>query len=413
MVSIFIGIAIYTQSHVRIVFLHLSRFGGGHFFNGRIPRIFCQCQRNIIQGIGKGTNGVLVDTSDGIGIFVHGQGARNFSRSSSVHNPVVTNEIAYDAHGIVQRSFGFFDNHAISPAYQNCHGRGICGMFQDNHAFALGGSQGQFVHAPGLSQFIGRQIFKACHDASTGGHGNVFNFDSAHPSHGGEIILQKQVIGFVIKAPLANDQIGATILDPFDHVTEILLFLVVQGLVGFGAGDVQLVFGFGFGRLKGTSQDAEFGILNVFGHLRVGHFLVNDNTVHQIRVFQTATGFALHTNVIEIDISAFPVHYLENGLDGNFGHLSLVTGQNLTAQGGHGGGNERFLFFRSIRGRGGNVNGFGNFIQSFTGNGSRLFQPLGNSNGMNALLHERFGLFQECARQHHHTGGPIANFIIL
>ena len=55
------------------------------------------------------------------------------------------------------------------------------------------------------------------------------------------------MIGFIVKPPLANDEIGTTILDLLDHVFEIVLFL----LVATQANDIcQFIWGKLLGRNK-------------------------------------------------------------------------------------------------------------------------------------------------------------------
>lgn len=58
------------------------------------------------------------------------------------------------------------------------------------------------------------------------------------------------MVGFVFEAPLAQDDVAVALLEVFDHVGEVLLLELVELAEGLGAGDVQVVLGFGFGGLE-------------------------------------------------------------------------------------------------------------------------------------------------------------------
>ena len=75
----------------------------------------------------------------------------------------------------------------------------------------------------------------------------------------------------------------------FDHVEEVLLLRRLHLVVGGHRLQLELVFGFGLGRLKGASQHAKLRVLDVFNHLRVRHVFVDHDAFDQFGVLQAAT----------------------------------------------------------------------------------------------------------------------------
>ena len=63
------------------------------------------------------------------------------------------------------------------------------------------------------------------------------------------------MIRFIVKAPLANDQIRASVLHPLDHIRELFLFILSQILVLFHSGDVKFMFCFGSWGLEWAGED--------------------------------------------------------------------------------------------------------------------------------------------------------------
>lgn len=49
---------------------------------------------------------------------------------------------------------------------------------------------------------------KAWHDARAGCHCQQLNLDTAHPADGWQVVVHQQVVGLILKAPLADDQAG-------------------------------------------------------------------------------------------------------------------------------------------------------------------------------------------------------------
>jgi hypothetical protein len=70
------------------------------------------------------------------------------------------------------------------------------------------------------------KFFEPRHYPSPGCHCQQFNISAGHPPNSSEFILEQQVIGFVIKAPLTHDNISPAFFNSLHHLHEIFLFFV-------------------------------------------------------------------------------------------------------------------------------------------------------------------------------------------
>ena len=59
-------------------------------------------------------------------------------------------------------------------------------------------------------------------------HGDIRNLHSNDPAHNVEVILEEEVIGFVIKAPLLDDQTGTAVFHLSHYIDKVFLFPMRQ-----------------------------------------------------------------------------------------------------------------------------------------------------------------------------------------
>jgi hypothetical protein len=64
----------------------------------------------------------------------------------------------------------------------------------------------------GATQLLWSELGKSGHDTCAGCHGQQLDLHATHPAHGRQVIHQQQVVGLVIKTPLADDEGGPRIL---------------------------------------------------------------------------------------------------------------------------------------------------------------------------------------------------------
>lgn len=135
------------------------------------------------------------------------------------------------------------------------------------------------------------------------------------------------MVRLVIETPLADNQIGASVLhpdlrtlarfynvtkiwiyvSPLDHVQKLLLLVLSQLLVFLHALNIQLVFRLRPRRFKGTSQNSNLGVSNNRRHLGMRHVLVDDDTLDEGSILERASDFAVDLDEFKVDVAALEV----------------------------------------------------------------------------------------------------------
>jgi len=202
------------------------------------------------------------------------------------------------------------------------------------------------------------------------------------------------VVGLVVKAPLADDEVGAGVLDPelsalitgvyplLDHVQELLLLVHLELLVLLDTLNVELVLGLGAGRLKRTREDGNLGVLDLVGHLGVRKVLVDNDTVDNVRVLEGTTDLAVDLDELKVDVAALEVGNGKDGIDGNVGKLVVGNRDNLGAERGLGSLDE---VGRVVLGEG---DGVGDTVELSNSNLTRLLVTVGDTDGVDTAVEE-------------------------
>jgi hypothetical protein len=127
------------------------------------------------------------------------------------------------------------------------------------------------------------------------------------------------VVRLVVETPLANDQVGAGVLDLPDHRLESLELVLLQLLELLDRGNVELVLRLRTRGLERAGEDSDFGVLDGTGHLRVRHVLVEEDTADEGCVLEGATDLAGDLDEVERNVATVEVGNGENGVDGDLG----------------------------------------------------------------------------------------------
>ena len=131
------------------------------------------------------------------------------------------------------------------------------------------------------------------------------------------------MVRLVVESPLADNQIGTSVLNSFDHVRKLLFFVLPELVILLDAGDIKLVLRLRAGRLKRTSEDGEFSILDPARHLRMGHILVQEHTLDQGCIVERTTDFPVDFDQVEGDVFALHIRYLEYRVDSDLGEFFM------------------------------------------------------------------------------------------
>lgn len=396
--------AVNAQSGVAL--LDLARLDRSQTLNRRKARVVSQSCRDGLQRVGKGSEGVLIDSGHVVGLLGNGNGTCNFGSSSSVNNSVVSHQVSNHTDGVVQSSLGLIYNHLVRASHKDSHGSGV-GTLLDNQHSVSGGSELELSHSSSVAELSGRQILESGHDSGAGGNGQQLNLRSSNPSNGSNTVLKQQMVSLVVKSPLADDQIGTSSLDLGHHVLKGLLLVCLQLSELVDGANIELVLGLGLGGLEGARQNGNLDVGDVSGHLGVRHVLVQNHSSHKLGVFEGSSDLAIDLNELKVHVLSVEVGHSQNSVHGNVCEEIVGLGHNLGAQGGLGGLDESRLV--NVRYR----HGVGNLLESLHGNLGGLVETVGNSNGVDTLLDKLVGLVKQSSGQNHNTGGSVSDLVIL
>ena len=206
-----------VDSEEGVLGLELLALDVGELLDGGKAAVLGEGKGDVVKGVGEGADGVLVGAHDGVGVGGDSEGAGDLGRPSTIHDPVVLDEVADDAHGVVQTALGLLDDHLVSAPDDARDGAGVGAVLDLDHLL-VGGTEGDLGDLAGLSELLGGELGEAGDDPGASGDGDEFELDAVHPADGGEVVLQKKVVGLVVKAPLTDDEVGSGVLDLLDHL---------------------------------------------------------------------------------------------------------------------------------------------------------------------------------------------------
>ena len=193
---------------------------------------------------------------------------RQLCTATTIHDAIRLDEVARDAHGIVERALRLVDDHVVATADEDGDGTRVGALLNDEHA-VLCRAKPDFAHAACAPELLGRELRKAGHNAPPRCNGEELNLNAAHPPHRRQPVLQQQVVCLIVKAPLADDHVRARCLDLCNHLREVRRLLCLQRLVRLGRCDVKPVLCLRLGGLKGAREDGDLCPLHHLRHLRV------------------------------------------------------------------------------------------------------------------------------------------------
>ena len=358
-----------------------------------------------LKSLSESSDSVLLRTNDLLRSLLNLNRASNLARTTTVDDTVVADEVTSDAHGIVERSLGLLDSHVVTTAHENGDGLGVRAVLDQEHGVLLC-TEGLLVDAAGSTELGGGELLEAGHDVSAGGEGEQLELDTADPTHGGKVVLEEKVVGLIVEAPLAEDDISTGVLAELDHVDEVLLLGLVESLEGLGRGDLESVLGLGLGGLEGAGQEGDLDVLVVLLHLGVGEVLAEHKTVHEHGVLKLGANLALHLDEVEVDVLALNISDSENSINGDLSHLALATVDDLGAESGHGSVDEA----RTILGP---VHLLRDLLEVSDSEVAGSLITAGNGDGVDATLQQLASLLKERASEHSDTSGTITDFRVL
>uniref|UniRef100_A0A182J9C2 Uncharacterized protein n=1 Tax=Anopheles atroparvus TaxID=41427 RepID=A0A182J9C2_ANOAO len=280
----------------------------------------------------------------------------------------VADQRPHHAQSVVDGTLRLGRDHLVAAADEHGNGAGVLAVLDHQH-LVLGRAKAQLPHESRRTEFIGGQFFEPRHDAPTGGDCNQFDFRSANPANGRELLLQEQMVRLVIETPLADGQSCPGILHLLDHQQELLLLVLPQLAVVVGGRDIELMLRLRLRWLERAGEDGQLDVLEHRRHLRVGH--------------------------------------RQHGIDRDLGHLAVALVHNLAAERRHGNADQRFLVVARHRER------LGDRIQMLDGALGGQLEPVGNANRMYAPVEQGLSLLEQRSGQNDHPSRAVADFVVL
>lgn len=138
------------------------------------------------------------------------------------------------------------------------------------------------------------------------------------------LLPHQEMVSFVVKAPLADDQVGTRILDHFDHIGELVLLVLPEFLILINASNVQVVLCFRARGFEGTCQDREFRVSHAGGHAGMGKVLVDQDTFDEGSIGKGSTSFAFYFDEVEGNVFSGQVRHLHDCIYSNLGKLLVL-----------------------------------------------------------------------------------------
>ncbi len=278
----------------------------GYVLDGVVAGVLGESERDLLEGVGEGADGVLLNAFDLVGFLLNSNGAGKLSGTTATDDVGVLDHVSHDADGIMEAALGLVANCHGSTANQDGDGLGIGAIF-DKDDLIVGGAEGDLLYLTSLTKLLGGNFLEAGDDTSTGSESEELDLNTTDPADGGKFVMHEEVIGLVVETPLAEDDVGARVLAALDHIGKVVLLHLVELLVVLSRLDLETVLGLGLGGLEGAGEDENLSIVNFLDHLRVREVLVNDDTGNEGGVFEGATSLGNDLDVVEVNIATLEI----------------------------------------------------------------------------------------------------------
>jgi len=377
-----------------------------NILDGVVTGVLGKGEGDFLEGFGEGTNGVLLDSTDLVGLLRNSDGAGKLGGTTATNNIVVLDHVTDDADGVVEAALGLVTDSLRATADHDGDGLRLGAILnQDN--FVAGGAVANLLDAAGMTELLGGDLLEAGNDASTSSDGKELNLDATDPTHGGEVLLHEQVVGLVIEAPLAENGSGAGILHAFNHIGEVVLLHLLKFKVISSALDLKAVLGLGLGGLERASKDAHLGILDLLEHLGVGELLVEDDTLNEGRVFDGAASLGDDLDKVEVNIVSLEVSNVEDGLEGEVSVVLLAGADDLGAESGLGASSKLGVIVLE------DIELLLDLAKLVHSDITSLLETISDFERVDTLFQKFLGLLEDSTGKDDDTCGAIADLVIL
>ncbi len=277
----------------------------------------------------------------------------------------------------------------------------------DEQHLLVAGSESLLFDAACLAELFGGDLFEPGDDPRTSRHGQQLDVGTGDPSDSLEAVLEKQMVRFVVEAPLAESDVGARRLDLFYHLDEVLLLLVGQGLVVFSRCDVDGVLVLEFWWLERAGQDHDLGVLEFLLHLRVREVLVDEQAVDELGVFEGSASLRDDFYQFEVHFSPLEVCNGDDRVFCDFREFLLALRDDLRPKRYHRSLDQVLVVVLL------DVESQGDGLQTLASQVAAFVEAAGDVEGMDSLVEEVQSLFDQSTGEHHDSCGSVSNLVVL
>jgi len=241
--------------------------------NRVISGVLGKSERDLLEGLSEGANGVLLNTSDLVSLLGDSDGAGELSSTATTDDVAVLDHVTDDADGVMEATLGFITDGSGATTDHNSYGLGVCAILNQDDLVS-GCAVADLLDAAGGTELLWGDLFETGDNSGASGDGEELNLNTTDPTDGGDTVLHEQMVGLVIETPLAENDIGSGVLDSGDHVCEVVLLHLEKLLIICGALDLKTVLGLWLGGLEWAGEDAHLGVSVDLLHLGVRELFV-------------------------------------------------------------------------------------------------------------------------------------------
>ncbi|KUG20120.1 hypothetical protein ASZ90_010143 [hydrocarbon metagenome] len=364
------------------------------------PGVLGNCPGNDLHGFGKGLDRHLGAASDTGRIGAEAACDLHLCCAAARQERTVLYHSRDDADRVPDRAIHLRNDVLGAAAEDDGDRLRIPALRDEDHILAR---DLPLLDKPRFSKLPGRDGVNGPHDRAAGRTGEFLHIALLDAAGGEDPRPCKVVLGEVIDALLAEEDVCAALDDMVDDGPNHLLLFVDESLELVGAADPDLGIDPGLLELDRGVQEQDPGGLDLFGHAGVDTLLLDHHAVDDLGVLNGSPDLLLDPDVPVIDASVLA----RDHTDGFYGEVAEFLLRPFGSLAGHGGRCDLFEHAGVVR-----VHPHRVFFEDLLRPLYRLPVSLRNDGRVDVLLDEVFGLLQKLACKHDGGGGPVADLLI-
>ncbi len=364
-------------------------------------RILGEGSRDDLERVCKRLDGELGAPADTCGVLAEPKRELDLGRTAAGDELLVLDGNTDDPERVLDDAVEFIDDVLGAAADDDRDRLGVLALGDEDHLLT---GDLLLLDTARLSEFLGCDGIYGADDCRTGGAGELLHVALLDAPHGKDAGLRQVVLGDVVDALLAEEDVCAAsddlVYDALDHP----LLFVEEHLELVGARDADLGVDFGLLELDGGVQEQDLRVLDRTGHGGVHALLVDDHAFDDLGVLNGPADFLLDLHELGVD-AAVGVGDHRDSLDDELGEFLLC---DLGALAGHGGVG-KLAEHRHVVG----LDVDGDLVENLLRPVGGHAVAVGDDRGVYILVKEVLCTLQEFACDHHCGRGAVPDLVVL